>query len=536
MAMNLALLADRDLAEHGERDRLWFEERMYTNRELYDLSLQLAGGLAKLGLGRDDKVIVCMANCPEVLLSYPAIWRIGAVVIPVLFVLEAHELSYIIQNSGAKAVITSTDLLDKIDEAVRGSGATDVTVIAVTEGKAEVSAPVIALESLIEGQQPFAQAVERDKDDLAVILYTSGTTGKPKGVMQTHHNLASNANNSWNTSPVKRKFETSLVVLPLAHTFGLSTLVSSYLFAGKAVLMRRFTPDEALKLIERHKVTVMSGVPTMFMYMLVTPLEVDTSSMRAWVVGAAPMPMEHLTKFEQRFGGVMHVGYGLTEASPTIAFEREDEPRKPGSTGRPVEGVRVRIVSDEGVDLPAGQIGEICAAGDNITRGYYRMPEATAECFRDGWLYTGDMGYLDEDGYLFIVERKKDLIIRGGLNVYPKDVEDVLHSHPAVLECAVVGVPDMMMGEQVCACVVLREGQSVTPEALIAHCQAQLAKYKTPKYLEIMSALPRTPIGKIQKKELRKWAGEKFASRASHSGAAHASATAQKRTEPAMRR
>lgn len=510
--MNLATLADLDLAQNGEHPRLWFEERSWTNRELHDASCRFAGALRKLGIGPDDRVIVVMNNCPEVLISYPAIWRVGAVVVPVLHVLEAHELAYIVHDSEAKAIITSADLVSKAQDAVRGASVTrDVTIIAVTEGKDEVAAPVLSFESLVTEPDAVLEAVSREKDDLAVVLYTSGTTGHPKGVMQTHHNLHANSMNTWNTAKSKNRDEAALIVLPLAHTFGLSTLISGYLFGSRAILMRRFHPQEALQLIERHKVAIMSGVPTMYMYMLMMPGQYDTSSVRAWIVGAAPMPMEQLRKYEQRFGGVMYVGYGLTEASPTIAVEREGEPRKPGSTGRPAEGVEVKIVDDDGHELPPGHMGEICARGENITKGYLGMPEATASTFRDGWLHTGDVGYLDEDNYLFIVERKKDLIIRGGLNVYPKDVEEVLYRHPAVRECAVVGVPDMLMGEQVCACVVLRDGVQVSADVLINHCQETLAKYKTPRFVEFMSELPKTTIGKIQKKELRKIVAAKYA-------------------------
>ena len=505
--MNLALLADRELAERGVCDRLWFEERSYTNAELHDASCRLASALGALGIEADDRVVVLVANCPEVLISYPAIWRAGAVAVPVLFMLEAHELAYILQNSGAKAIITSPELLDKVRAA---QGELSLHVIAITENKHEIPQDVLSFESLVERAEPLREAVLRAPEDLAVVLYTSGTTGKPKGVMQSHANLLANAQNAWDSAK-QREPEITLLVLPLAHTFGLSVVVAGYFFDSYAILLRKFAPDAVLKLIERHRATVMSGVPTMFAYMLITPGEFDVSSMKRWIVGAAPMPAEQLRKFEERFGGRMLVGYGLTEASPTIAVEREEDPRKPGSTGRAVEGVRVKIVDEQRVELPTGEVGEIAAAGANITLGYLGMPEATAECFQDGWLYTGDMGYLDPDGFLFVVERKKDLIIRGGFNVYPKDVEEVLYRHPAVAECAVVGVPDTLLGEQVCACVVLRPGVEVTAEALIAHCQASMAKFKTPRYVEFLSALPKTPIGKTQKKELRKWASEKLA-------------------------
>jgi long-chain acyl-CoA synthetase len=505
--MNLALLADRELAERGVRDRLWFEERWYTNRELHDASCRLAGSLRALGIHDDDRVVVLTPNCPEVLISYPAIWRAGAVAVPVLSMLEAHELAYILRNSQAKAIITTADQLTKVRAAQADLA---LCVIVITEGFGEVAAPALRFETLVERGTPLQAAVPRAPDDLAVVLYTSGTTGNPKGVMQTHQNLSANAHNAWQSTARKDPDERGLLVLPLAHTFGLSVVVGGYLFGGQSFLMRKFLPQDALGLIARHRITNMSGVPTMFMYMLMTPGDYDTASVRRWIVGAAPMPMEQLRKFEARFGGAMHVGYGLTEASPTIACEREGDPRKPGSTGRPLEGVRVKIVDEARNELGPGLIGEICAAGDNITRGYLGMPEATAESFRDGWLYTGDMGYLDEDGYLFVVERKKDLIIRGGLNVYPKDVEEVLYRHPAVAECAVVGVPDLMLGEQVCACVVLKPGVEVAAEALITHCQATLAKYKTPRYVELMNALPKTNLGKVQKKELRKWVSAKL--------------------------
>jgi long-chain acyl-CoA synthetase len=371
----------------------------------------------------------------------------------------------------------------------------------------------LSFDALVGENEPLARAVPRAPGDVATILYTSGTTGRPKGVIQTHDNLYANSLNAWNTATTKRLSEMTLLVLPLAHTFGLSVLISGYLFGTRAVLMRWFDPEQALALIQKHKVKYMAGVPTMFVYMLTHPNagNYDTSSVDRWLVGAAPMPMEQLTAFEAKFGGVLAVGYGLSEASPSVANEREGMARKPGSTGVPVEGVKVKIVDDAARDLPRGQIGEICVRGRNVSPGYLDNPEATAETFRDGWLFTGDCGYLDDDGYLFIVERKKDLVIRGGLNVYPKDVEEVLYKHPQIVEAAVVGVPDTRMGEEVCAYVVLRDGATTTSGDVIAHCQSNLAKYKTPRYVEIVGSLPKTGIGKIQKKELRKLAAERFA-------------------------
>jgi long-chain acyl-CoA synthetase len=508
--MNLATLAEKNLAAFGEYERLLFEGKSYTNRELHEASSRLAAAFAALGLGPGDRVVVTMPNCPEVLVTYPAVWRAGMTIIPVLFVLEERELQYILENSGAKAVVTSPEVSAKVIAAVRGVGRS--IHIIVTGAPNVAPAACLSFDELV-AQSPISEIVPRGETDLATVLYTSGTTGHPKGVMQTHRNIHANAMNGWNTATTRELGEMTLLVLPLAHTFGLSVLVSGYLFGSRAVLMRRFDPEKALELIERHKVKAMSGVPTMFVYMLMHPNahRYDTSSVTRWLVGAAPMPTEQLRQFEKKFGAQMRVGYGLSEASPTIATEREGMPRKLGSTGVPAEGVEVKIVDDDGRELARGQVGEICARGDNISPGYYEDPEATAETFRDGWLFTGDLGYLDDDGYLFIVGRKKDLIIRGGLNVYPKDVEEIIHRHPAVLEAAVVGVPDVMMGEEVCAYLVKRPGAALSGEEIMRHCQSNLAKYKTPRYVEIVDQLPKTTLGKIQKKELRKLAAAKFA-------------------------
>ena len=513
--MNLATLAEQNLREFGEYERLVFEEQRFTNRALYEMSRKLCAGLERLGLRADDKVVVLLRNCPEVLVSYPAIWRAGCVVIPVLFLLDKREISYILKNSETKAIITSPDLLDKVRLAL--DGATSVKHIILTGSSAEgtpesqVSAGAVELvsfERLIAEHEPQVGHVARSDSDLAVILYTSGTTGAPKGVMQTHRNLYAAVMNSHASQPRRNHNITSLLVLPLAHSFGLGVLIGGYLFAGKAILMRWFDPEEALHLIEKHKVQGMAGVPTMFVYMLNHPNAhgYDTSSIERWLVGGAPMPVEQQLQIEKQFGGTMYVGYGLTESCPGLSGDREGYPRKPGSCGLVHEGVELKIIDEQGLSVARGEPGEICARGQNISPGYYRMPEQTAETFRDGWLHTGDIGYLDEDGYLFVVERKKDLIIRGGFNVYPKDVEEALSTHPAVLECAVVGVPDPVMGEEVCAFVVKKREASVTAEELIGHCRAQLARYKTPKQVEFVEALPKTNIGKVQKKELRRLA------------------------------
>ena len=505
--MNLATLPRDNLEKFGEYARLIFEGRSWTNRELYEASRRLASALARLELAPDDKVVVFARNCPEVLISYPAIWSAGCVVIPVLFLLDTNELSYILKNSEAKVVITTPELHEKVLAAVRSSG-NGVRHVIVIAGQEEMPAGALSFDRLVAESEPIAEPVDREGSDLAVILYTSGTTGNPKGVMQTHANLFANAYNSYNSNSRRDVKLTSLLVLPLAHSFGLGVAIGGNLYGGKAILTRWFDPEESLRLIQEYKVQAMAGVPTMYIYMMNHPHadQYDTSSMERWLVGGAPMLNEQIKQFEQKFGGRVFVGYGLTESCPGISGDREELPSKPGSCGVPNSGVKVKIVDEAGNILGPNQAGEVCASGDNISPGYYKMPEATDETFKDGWLHTGDVGYLDEDGYLFIVERKKDLIIRGGFNIYPKDVEEVLAEHAAVQECAVVGVPDPLMGEEVWAYIVRKYGTDVSGAELITHCQSRLAKYKTPKHVEFLEAMPKTNIGKIQKKELRKLA------------------------------
>ncbi|HSE93348.1 MAG TPA: long-chain fatty acid--CoA ligase [Methylomirabilota bacterium] len=493
LRMNLAKLGEDNVATFGEYPALVFEGRELTNVDQQRAASRLAHALRRLGVAPGDRVVVMLPNCPEVLQAYAGILKAGAVVVPVVFLLGPHEVRHILAHSEARVVITSPDLAD------RAEGFTG-TVILV--GGAAPGA--LAWEELIAREPDRFEAVERDDGDLAVILYTAGTTGQPKGVALSHRNLAANARAAAGLYELDRE-RWALAVLPLSHSYGLMLANASAILGTRAVLLRWFNPEAVLETIDRYRVQQMAGVPTMYVYLLNYPEadRFDTSSMRVWGSGAAPLPVEIVEPFERKFGGRIQEGYGLTEASPVVSAHRTSGERRLGSVGQPIPGVEVRIVDDEDRPLPAGQVGEVCVRGENVMLGYYKMPEETARTVRAGWLHTGDMGRLDADGFLYIVERKKDLVIRGGFNIYPREVEEVLYAHPRVAEAAVVGAPDPVMGEEVVAFVVLKPGQAATAEEVTSFCEERLARFKCPKQVRFVDALPKSPVGKILRKELR---------------------------------
>src|SRR6266581_1189205 len=490
----------------------------YTNVEIAREATQLAVGLRRLGIEKGDRVIVMMLNCPEVIISYQAISRAGGVIIPVLPLLKGPEVHYIAENSAAKAVITSPILLPLLRNALANVSTMKHIISTGIEGEERDESrthTLHAYKDVVTSGVAFAdhylddlQGVSLSPDDPAVILYTSGTTGHPKGVLLTHRNVVSNAVSGRGSGSVEEGtpsvHEVQLAILPLAHAYGLVASNVGYLNGVVAVLHPRFDTTAVLSAIERYHVSAFAGVPAMFVALLYTPDadKFDTSSLRYCVSGSAPLPLAILEGFEQQFGCPILEGYGLSEASAVLSGHTLDMPRKPGSVGKPIANVEVQIVDENDQPVRVGEVGEIIARGPNIMKGYYNMPGATQAILRDGWLYTGDMGRFDEDGYLYIVERKKDLIIRGGFNIYPRDIEEVLNRHPAVIESAVIGIPSERMGEEVKAFVVTRI--DVDAETLKAYCRESLANYKTPAEIEFVNALPRNAVGKIDKKELRK--------------------------------
>lgn len=501
--MNLVELAEDNFKKFGEYRSLIFEDKEYTNTDMLVYSKKIANGLKSLGIGPGNNVVVMLYNCPEVLISYQGILRTGSIIVPVISMLNEKELTHILKNSEAVAIITSRDFLPKVEFA-REEIETLKHVIIVEEDHVP---EILNFWDLLNKSSDEPISISIKDDDLAVIIYTAGTTGKPKGVMLTHQNLYTSAVNAASARDVKRT-DITLAVLPLSHSFGITVMNASFIFGNLFVLMPRFDIEETYMLIEKRKVTNFPGVPAMFGFMLFIPPEkrqkYNLSSLKNVTSGSAPLPLETLKAFEKEFDCTITEGYGLTEASAVVSIGYFDRVIKAGSVGQPIPETEVRIVDEKDKDMPTGEVGELIVKGPNISPGYYNMPEETANTFKNGWLYTGDLARMDEDGYLYIVERKKDLIIRGGFNIYPRDVEEILHRHPAVQEAAVIGMPDPIMGEEVKAFIVLAANTTASEREIIDFCRQHLSKDKCPKFVEFLNSIPKSTVGKVLRKELRK--------------------------------
>jgi long-chain acyl-CoA synthetase len=481
---NLARQAELALERHGDYEWIFFDDQWHTSGEIAERAARLATGLTKLGLQPGDRLVVLMANCPEVFVSYAAAWRAGAAVTPLIFLLTETELRHALEDSGAVGVITSAEFLPKVAAAVRGLPDPPFVVTDLRD---------------LETASPGA-IVPRAGSDLAALLYTGGTTGRSKGVPLTHANMA------WCGRAVKTavsgRLTRQLLPVPLSHVFGLGVLCAGMFrdIPGRLVLMRRFDPVRWLELASLQRVEVASLVPSMIQMLLACDLSrYDLSSLVAVTCGGAPLAAETRVAFESRLPGTrIYEGYGCTEAGATISVNARDA-RRPGSVGLPVPGCEVSIGSD----------GEILARSPGVMAGYWRSAEsgvAPSAVDTDGWLHTGDIGHLDSDGYLYIVDRKKDLIIRGGFNVYPVDVENVLLRHPAVAQAGVVGRPDDRLGEEIVAFVSVRPGSEVSEAELIDHARRHLAANKYPRTIRKVAYVPLTSVGKTDRKLLRRWA------------------------------
>jgi long-chain acyl-CoA synthetase len=486
--------------ETPDKPALYFSDEVVTFAELDRMSNKYANVLSEFGVGPGDRVCIFCPNRLEFLYSYFGLIKVGAMMVSLSVMLKADEAKYIIDDARARMLIT-TEYLYPVIEPIKGDLPTIEHILYLDDNPPPGVKSVLPL---VEKASDEFHSPQFGSDSVACIIYTSGTTGRPKGAMLTHSNLLHNYESA--NILLKTTSEDVLLVpgLPLFHLLAQICVMAALYGGVPSVLMEFFVPQMVLENIARYRANSFSGVPTMFAMLLNDP-EIDNydlSSLRICFCSSAPLSLSLLRRFEERTGAIITEGYGLTEATALVTSNPIDAQRKAGSVGVPIR-CEVRVVDENDNDAPVGQVGEIIIRGKNVMKGYYNNPKATAEAMKNGWLHTGDMGKYDSDGYLYVVDRKKDLIITGGFNIYPAEVENVIFKHPAVAMATVIGVPDEIKGEIAKAYIVLKEGQKVTAKEIIDFCRERIAVYKAPRAVEFRETLPTTPTGKILKRALR---------------------------------
>jgi len=492
--VNLAGNLVATVATHPSRVAIRLDDHAITYEGLDEASARVAGWLGELGIGPGDRVGLMLPNLPQFPVIYYGILRAGAVVVPMNPLFKSREVEYYLADSEASALFAWEGV------------ATEAAAGAAAAGTPFIEVPTADFASELMQHPAVGEVVDRAPDDTAVILYTSGTTGKPKGAELTHANLMSNVAACvalFDPQPDDVIFGG----LPLFHSFGQTCGLNSAVAVGaRLTLIPRFEPTKALEVLQRDRVTILEAVPTMYMALLGHPEHdsYDTSSLRLSVSGGASLPVEVLRGFEREFGSAIYEGYGLSETSPVASFNQPGQERKPGSIGTPIRDVQMKLIDPAWQEPADGEVGEIAIKGPNVMKGYLGRPDATAEAIRDGWFRTGDLARRDADGYYFIVDRAKDMIIRGGLNIYPREIEEVLFEHPAVAEAAVVGIPDDYLGEEVGAAVVLKPGATASADELSAFVKDRVAAYKYPRIVWFEpEGLPKGATGKILKRQIK---------------------------------
>jgi len=492
MNQNLFGLIARSIAAKPDSVAINAGEAPLTYADLDSLSAHAAGLLRDAGVRPGDRVGIMLPNVPAFAIAYYGALRLGATVVPMNTLLKSREIAFYLSDPQVRVVFAWHTVRDEVEA---GSEGLDTTVVFVAPGKFENS---------LAAQTPVAEIAQREADDTAVILYTSGTTGKPKGAELTHANLTRNAETTLDLFGLTAG-DVVIGALPLFHSFGQTCSLNAVLAAGGQLSMiGRFDAGIVLQTIERDRATYFMGVPTMYSALLHHPNlpTSDTSTLRLAVSGGAALPAEVLAAFEREVDIPLLEGYGLSETSPVASFNRPDN-RKAGTIGLPITGVEMKVVDDEGAEVAVGEVGEIAIRGHNVMKGYWNRPDETrAVLSADGWFRTGDVGRADEDGFLSIVDRKKELIVRGGYNVYPREIEEVLYEHPDVREAAVVGIPHQELGEEVGAAVVLTESGTASAAELREYVKAQVAAYKYPRHIWFLDELPKGPTNKILKREI----------------------------------
>ena len=515
--LNLATVFDYSAGEHPEKTAIVFADKRLTYGQVNAATNQIANGLAKMGIGKGDKVALSCPNLPYFPMVYFGILKTGATVVPLNVLLKSREIAYHLKDCDARAYFCfqGTPELPMAREGVQGFKETDTCkefrVITADPAAPSPMDGTQTLGQLMAGQSPAFDMVQTNPDDTAVILYTSGTTGFPKGAELSHSNMVMNALGSARLLQLT-PHDVHVVVLPVFHSFGQTVQMNAGFSMGNTlVLIPRFTPDAVLGAIQNENATVFCGVPTMYWHLLTYQdkenkydIEKIADTLRIGVSGGASLPLEILKGIEEKYRIPIMEGYGLSETCPVVSFNHLHRERKPGSIGTPIWGIEVKVFNEKVEELPTGEVGELVVRGHNIMKGYYNKPEANEEAFKGTtWFHTGDLAKIDEDGYIYIVDRVKDMVIRGGFNVYPREIEEVLLTHPAISLTAVIGVPHEQHGEEVKAFVVLKEGQEATEEEIRNWSKEQMASYKYPRIVEIRDSLPMTATGKILKKELK---------------------------------
>ncbi|MFC5587731.1 long-chain fatty acid--CoA ligase [Sporosarcina soli] len=497
--MNIAHTLLESTKKSHDHSAIIYKKEKITYGELTQRVLQLAGGFKRIGMKKGTHVGMMISNRPEYIITYYSLLAVGATIIPINPLFKSDEVTYILNNSDSEVLIFDSSSLDAVRSSINALEKTK-TFIYLGENQSE---DMLSWEDLSKGE-PLKELVELDSEDLAQIIYTSGTTGRPKGAMITQENINWMSKTSLSLSNMTSS-DRVLLVLPLYHAYAkLQGMISPFRVGATIYLVVRFFPDEILTMISEEKITQFMGVPTMYAMFVNSPkiTEYDYSSLKYCGSGGASMPLEIMEKINKLMGVEVMEGYGQTESTVMISRTRLDGERRPGSVGFPAPGIELKIVDTDGKEVLPDMVGEIIFRGPNAMKGYYKKPEETMQTIKDGWVYTGDLGRLDEQGYVYIVDRKKEMIIRGGFNVYPREVEEVLYTHKSVVECAVIGEKDPVFGEEVAAYIVTNE--DIGKDSITLYCKEHLVHYKVPRIIHFVDELPKNATGKILKKGLKR--------------------------------
>ncbi|MBT5708693.1 long-chain fatty acid--CoA ligase [bacterium] len=512
--LNCSVILDGSAQSVAELTAVVMGEDRWTYDRLNRAACQFAGGLVRAGVEKGDRIVLACPNRVEFIVAFFGILKCGASVVPVSILSKRREIAFVMEDTQATGMVCFEGS-ETLSLGKEGRTAFDETESCrlfwwiARDSSEQTVGGMPTLYSAMEGVLESFPSVLTEPTDIAVILYTSGTTGKPKGAVLSHQNIFTTALTAGRLSNMNQK-DVSLVTLPLFHCYAQTVQMNAGLYYGSSmVLLERFDPDLVLQAMQDHNVTLFCGVPTMYWALLNHEgsenydLEKIASNLRLGCSGGAPIPVEVIRGVEEKYQFQILEGYGLSETSAMATFNQSHRPRKIGSVGLPVWGVEIQVVDDDMNPMPTGERGEVVIRGHSVMQGYFNRPDLTEEVFRDGWFHTGDVGQLDEDGYLYIVDRTKDMIIRGGFNVYPREIEEVLATHPEVSLSAVIGVPHEKYGEEVMAFTILKEGATVTEEQIVVWSKQEMASYKYPRVVKIVEALPLGATGKVLKKELR---------------------------------